>query len=340
MDSMSTLIRSLRARSPLVRRSTADRYRADCLELERQLEGAGVEGPAARQRLEMLHDPGVAPFLTFAPPGHFYSPIPPLEEAARHVRAVFADPPDSLPGIDGRLEAQFAFASELAPLRSDFDPPRSPQASGRYFTDNPAFGPGDARTLQAMLRHLRPKRIVEIGSGYSSALMLDVADEHLDDAVEITFIEPFDELLSSLLRPEDLDRVDLVAEPVQDVDPARFEALEAGDVVFIDSTHVVRAGSDVTSDVFEVLPRLRPGVAVHFHDMFYPFEYPEAWIREGRVWTEAYLLRAFLAYNDAFEIMLFPHQLLLDDRDRLTTLWPSVAADGGVGASLWLRRVR
>lgn len=327
MASISTLIRRLRARSPLVPRTTRDALLAE----HEELKGRTGDGS------ERFGDDEA--FLTFAPPGHFYSPIPPLEEAAGHARDVFAELPVSLPGIELRTEAQLGLAAELAPLVADFSPPATAVAGHRYFAENPAYGAGDARVLQAILRHRRPKRVVEIGSGYSSALILDVVDEHLRGDVEVTFIEPYDQLLRSLLRTEDLDRVELVSAPIQDVDPVRFELLEAGDVVFIDSTHVVRTGGDVTRDVFEILPRLRPGVAVHFHDLFYPFDYPEAWIREGRAWSESYLLRAFLTYNQAFEIMLFPHQLLMTARDRLTTVWPSVAHDGS-GASLWLQRVR
>ena len=325
MAALSKLIRDLRSRFPLVPRSSRDGLLRDYDELQRcQAEASGA-----------FEDSQV--FFDFAPPGHFYSPIPPIDEAVEHAVSVYESIPTDLPGIDLRVDEQLELAAELTTVHQDFDPPSDQVSDRRYFADNPAFGIGDARLLQALMRHLRPKRIVEIGSGYSSALMLDVVDEHFDDEIEITFIEPYQELLRSLLRPDDLDRVEFVSDPVQQVEPSRYEALESGDVLFVDSTHVVRVGGDVTHDVFEVLPRLRPGVVVHFHDVFYPFDYSAHWIREGRLWTEAYLLRAFLQHNDAFEIMIFPHQLQLTALDRLQEVWPT--APEGVG-SLWLRRVR
>src|SRR5690606_38963391 len=113
----------------------------------------------------------------------------------------------------------------------------------RYWLDNPAYAHGDGVVLHAMLRHLRPARIVEVGSGYSSALILDTVDRWLPDT-ELTFVEPHPELVEGLLRPGDERRVTIHRVPVQDVDPAVFAVLGAGDVLFIDSTHVAKAGSD------------------------------------------------------------------------------------------------
>ena len=105
--------------------------------------------------------------------------------------------------------------------------------------------------------------------------------------MKTTFIDPYPERLLGLLRPEDHDRAEIRVEPVQAVDLAVFDVLGPGDVLFIDSTHVARTGGDVVHDVFTILPRLASGVRVHFHDMFYPFEYPAAWVFEGRAWNEA-----------------------------------------------------
>lgn len=338
-----SLLARIRRRLPVVPRRTRDevvaehtRLMEEHADLQRRYDELGGNDLVLRERIAHYTDPSVAPFLIFAPPGHFYSPIPPLDEAVERARRVFADPPATLPGIDLRLEAQLALAEELAPLQADFDPPDQPVPGRRYHTDNPSYGPADARVLQALLRHLRPDRVIEIGSGHSTALMLDVADEHLD-GLELTCIEPFDAVLRSVLRPEDAGRVEIVAAPVQEVDLDRFDRLAAGDLLFIDSTHVVRAGSDVAREVFEILPRLRPGVVVHFHDLFYPFDYPAPWVAEGRAWSEAYLLRAFLEHNDRFEILLFPHYLRTVAPDRLRALWPHAPTGGG---SLWLRRVR
>src|SRR6185295_14291779 len=118
-------------------------------------------------------------------------------------------------------------------------------------------------------------------------------------------IEPYPDLVKRLLRPDDFDRVQFIRSLVQDVPLKIFDVLEANDILFIDSSHVCKVGSDVYHELFRILPRLRPGVIIHFHDIFWPFEYPEDWLREGRAWNELYLMRAFLQHNEAYEILLF-----------------------------------
>ncbi len=156
-----------------------------------------------------------------------------------------------------------------------------------------------------MLRHLKPARIIEVGSGFSSALMLDTRDQHTDWESQFTFIEPFPDRLNNLLRETDRTSVQLIESPVQQVDPKLFQTLKAGDLLFIDSSHVSKIGSDVNLLFFEILPKLAAGVYIHIHDIFWPFGYPVEWIREGRAWNEAYLLRAFLVCNASFEICLW-----------------------------------
>ena len=141
----------------------------------------------------------------------------------------------------------------------------------------------------------------------------------------------------SLLKPGDAERVTILRERVQDVGLEPFLALDRDDILFIDSSHTVKVGSDVNHLLGDVLPRLRPGVYVHVHDIFYPFEYPESWVVGGRAWNEAYALRAFLAFNDTFEIVLFTSFLETFHKDTLERDMPlSVLNHGG---SIWLRRV-
>ena len=120
------------------------------------------------------------------------------------------------------------------------------------------------------------------------------------------------------------------------MEPWLFATLEENDILFIDSTHVAKIGSDVNYLFFEVLPRLRAGVYVHVHDIFHPFEYPRAWIYEGRAWTEAYMLRAFLTFNTAFEIVLFNTFLERFHRERFAHKMPLCLRNEG--GSIWLRR--
>jgi hypothetical protein len=275
----------------------------------------------------------VAHWKTWMSPGHFYSPIPSLAELREREAQIWPDPPPSLPGIDLNVEGQLALLRELAAFYPDVPFPRT-QGATRYWFENPAYSFGDAIFLFAMLRHLRPKRVIEIGSGFSSAAMLDTNERFLDRAVALTFIDPDLTTLESLLRAD--DRVETIAARVQDVPLARFDALAAGDVLFVDSTHVAKTGSDVNQILFEIVPRLGSGVYVHFHDVFYPFEYPKEWVFEGRAWNEDYLLRAFLAFNGAFEVVLFSQYLARFHREWLARELPMVLENPG--GALWMRR--
>ena len=275
-------------------------------------------------------------YETWVPPGHFYSPFPDLADYERRAAGLL-DPGRDLPGIDLHEQEQLALVDTLAAVVADADLAEHEAERGdrRYWLDNPAYSYGDSVVLHGMLRHLRPTRIVEVGSGYSSALVLDTVDAYLP-LTDVTFVEPYPALVEGLLRDGDERRVTIHRTPVQDVDLAVFAALGPGDVLFVDSTHVAKAGSDVNHLLFEVLPRLRVGVWVHLHDIFFPFEYPADWVRQGRAWHEAYLVRAFLAYNPAFAIRWFQDFLWIRHRDALENL-PWVAHNPG--ANLWLERV-
>ncbi len=255
-------------------------------------------------------------------PGHFYSPLTSEGDVARALTWSGA------PGVDMAEAAQLQLAAKLAPDMS------RPLAGPRYKAENSMYGSGDASVYRAMLRQFRPGRVVEVGSGFSTAVALDVADEGdgLPD-LKITCIEPYPQRLLSLLGPADRDRVSIIRQPVQDVEVAAFKQLEPGDFLFIDSTHVVKAGSDVAWLFLHVLPLLNPGVIVHVHDLFWPFEYPAEWLRERRDWTEAYLVHAFLSGNAEWEILFFSSWLWRCHPE----LVPAHLATEGPGA-LWLRR--
>ena len=241
-----------------------------------------------------------SPFLRSYPPGSFYSPIPAVED----IPATIDKTTRQIPGVDLREEAQLALIDELA---SVYDVPFGDGATPelRYHFDNEYYSYFDAVVLFTMLRHHKPRRVVEVGSGFSSAVMLDTRDWFLDRDTHLTFIDPYPERLESLLRPGDRDRCAVLPKRVQDVPMTAFTELEANDILFVDSSHVVKVGSDVAWIVFEILPRLAPGVIVHFHDIPFPFEYPLHWLQAGRAWNEAYILRAFLQFNDSFEIRFF-----------------------------------
>ncbi len=260
----------------------------------------------------------------YATPGHFYSPL--TADADRSRALSWAE----APGVDLAEERQLTLAAQLRPLLAE------PLPGPRFTADNVMFGAGDAAVYRAMLAHLRPARVIEVGSGYSTAVALDEADANSGlSGLEITCIEPFPERLLGLLSESDAGRLKILRQPVQNVNAAAYDRLGPQDVLFIDSTHVVKAGSGVVWLFLHVLPRLAAGVVVHVHDVFWPFEYPAQWLRQRRDWTEAYLVHAFLAGNTGWEILFFPSWLWQCQPD----LVPRPLAQERPG-SIWLRKVR
>ena len=277
----------------------------------------------------------LAHWKTWMSPGHFYSPIPSIADVRLRDAELFGPPPPSLPGIDLREDAQLALVKELARFYGELPFPRTQSPESRYWFENWAYSYADAIFLYSMLRHSCPRRVIEVGSGFSSAAMLDTADRWLPET-SFTFIDPDTATLDALLRPGDRERVTIVRAKLQDVPLTTFDVLEANDILFIDSTHVSKTGSDVNRIIFDILPRLAPAVHIHFHDVFYPFEYPKEWVYEGRAWNEDYILRAFLEFNDAFDVVLFGTWLARFHRELLAGLMPLTLENPG--GSLWLTR--
>lgn len=274
--------------------------------------------------------------LLRVPPGHFYSPIPSADERSEAVRRSDDPLPSTLPGIDlneeGQLELLTAFESFYSELPWS-DGPKNDRL--RYaFTEN-AFPYYDAICLYAMIRRVKPARIVEVGCGHSSCVMLDTNELFFGDVIETVFIDPYPELLYRMMKPTDRARSRVLAKRVQDVPLAEFARLEAGDILFIDSTHVAKAQSDVNHLFGAVLPSLATGVVIHLHDVHYPFEYPATWLSEGRGWNEAYVLRAFLQYNERFKTLFFNSFVMHFHRPRIAQSMPLCLKS--VGGSIWLR---
>lgn len=269
--------------------------------------------------------------------GHFYSPVVDPEALREQGFRVDAGVDESaVAGIDFRTEAMKAFWARNLPVMAEAPISEAPTDGARYYTRNVVYAWGDALVLTAVMHEARPRQVIEVGSGFSSACMLDVADR-LGLPTRFTFIEPYPDRLFGLLTEADHQRCTVLRTGVQQTDPAIFETLAANDILFIDSTHVSKTGSDVNHELFEVLPRLASGVIIHFHDIFYPFEYPEEWIFESRrSWNEAYILRAFLTNNPAYEMLFF--------NDYFRARQPALAAQvpkflENPGGGLWLRKV-
>lgn len=275
--------------------------------------------------------------LLWVPPGHYHSPIPDPGEVLDQSEALFDTPRREIPGVDLDEESQLELFHALRAFYGEEGFPDEAEPDRRYHAGNTFFGYGDAFVLYGMMRLFQPRRIIEVGSGFSSAVMLDTDERHLGRSVRYTFVEPHPERLHSLLRPEDHSRVQILEQRVQEVDVELFDELGSGDILFIDSSHVAKTASDVNHLFFHVLPRLSPGVLVHVHDVPHPFEYPRDWVEEGRAWNEVYLLRAFLQYNSAFRIRLHATFLATLNGDLAREWMPRCMED--LGSSLWMQRI-
>jgi len=276
-----------------------------------------------------------AEWARFFPPGHFYSPLPSREEIAEaFTRGGFGPP---FPAIELNAVQQYARLERFAGWYAEQPFPEKASAGARFYLDNPSYGHYDAMMLYGMLREARPKRIIEVGSGFSSAAMLDLNETILGGGVQFTFIDPDMIRLRKLLRAGDAGRVTLIERRVQEVPLTTFSALEANDVLFIDSSHVSKIGSDVNRLYFDVLPELAPGVLIHIHDVAGNLEYPRDWLEEGRAWNEQYLLRAFLMNNRDYRIELFSAWLWNERHGLICERMPLCARGGG--GQLWLRKL-
>jgi predicted O-methyltransferase YrrM len=271
------------------------------------------------------------------PPGHFYSPIADPDDIRAREGSIWSCDKE-MPGVDFNESGQLALLTKLASYVCEIAYPVEQSADPtRYFYSNDQFPVLDAEVLFAMLCYLKPKQMIEVGSGFSSLVTADVNRRILNGGLEFSCIEPYP-------RQFLVDGVEgissLIVKKVEDVEPNYFDRLDSGDILFIDSSHVTKIGSDVNHLFFEILPRLRVGTLVHIHDIFLPDEYPKVWmLDQGRNWNEQYLVRAFLQFNDSFEVVWAANFMARYHFDRVTQAFPRFPSLGG-GGSLWLRKIR
>lgn len=268
--------------------------------------------------------------------GHYYSPIPNRDDVLEYIKC-HEQNSLGLSDVNLNKEGQFELLQEYQEFYESLPFPEHKEQNYRYYYDQIWYGYSDAIFLYSFLRKNKPKRIIEVGSGFSSAVILDTVERFYNHKAEITFIEPNPVRLHSILRPQDKDNVQIYIKKVQDVSIEVFKSLESGDFLFIDSSHVVKCGSDVQFLMFEVIPHLSPGVFVHFHDIFFPFEYPSEWLANGTYWNEDYILRAFLAYNNQWRIYFFNNFATVAFRDFLEEKMPLCLKNAG--GSIYIQKM-
>lgn len=268
---------------------------------------------------------------------HYYEPVPDTRTLDNSLWSLSFD----IPGLEMNEPSQISLLEELSVrYRSDWAKWSQPSAPrhGDFFLGNGYFDCVDAELLYSFIRKFKPRRFYEIGSGFSTLLAQHaIADNHKERAglqCSHLVIDPFpaDYLCAG-------KGIGLLPSKVQEVPLAAFETLEANDVLFIDSSHVLAIGSDVQFEYLEILPRLKPGVLVHCHDIFLPAEYPRDWVfAHRRFWNEQYLLQAFLAHNSKFEILWAGNFMHLKNPDLLAKFVPSYQQKPDQPKSFWFRR--
>lgn len=296
-----------------------------------------------RRLLQELLNSDNLRFIRYARPGHFYSPIPDFSEIVEKAGDIFERTADNILSIRLDRDLQIELLEGLAVFYNEMPFPEEKTEKSKYYLDNKWFSYGDGITLYSFIRYFRPKKVIEVGSGFSSAVMLETNKRFLGNRIDLVFIEPHPERLFGLLDSEGRDRCTVIEEEIQKVPIDLFLGLSENDFLFIDSSHVVKIGSDVLHIFANILPQLKNGVIVHFHDILWPFEYPRNWIENGKAWNEAYFIRAFLQYNEAFQVIYFNSFLenhykeLLEEKMPLVLRTPSSKGTPG-NTSLWLRK--
>jgi hypothetical protein len=274
-------------------------------------------------------------------PVHFYQPIPNTQSLPE----TLWDRPSELVGIDMNDAVQRDLLRNHFPkFRGEYDQfPTEPTGEpGRFYLNNGLFGGTDGLIAYCMIRHFQPRLIIEVGSGFSSLVAAEAIAKNKNSA--LICIEPFP---ADFLRKGIPGLHSLIEKKVEDIDLEFFSQLQSGDILFIDSSHTVRIGGDVNYLFLEVLPRLKPGVIVHIHDIFFPFDYRRDWVMdELRFWAEQYLLQAFLSFNSEFEVLAANRYLARRYPADLKAAFPSLenlkaslskSVKWG-GGSFWMRR--
>jgi len=271
-------------------------------------------------------------------PGHFYSPIPDINEVMSKADLLFKDPAMEVPGVQMNPHIQHQHLQDFYKMADSLPFPEEKNDKTIYYYNNHSYSYADAITLHCMIRKYQPKRIIEIGCGFSSCVVSDTNRLFFKDAIKVTNIEPYPEFFYQTLPEADRNKNRLIISKIQDVDLKIFDELQENDILFIDTSHVSKIGSDVNHEFFEIIPRLKKGVVIHVHDIFHPFEYPKEWILEGRAMNENYLLRAFLQFNDAFEVLFMSNFVSRYFREEIEKNLPLFMKN--TGGNFWMKKIK
>ena len=272
-------------------------------------------------------------------PVHFYEPIPNTALLKNDLWKKKLE----LVGINFNEKSQVELLSVFSKFKEEYDkfPLTKTSIANKYFVNNEQFESVDSEVLYCMIRHFKPKRVLEIGSGYSTLVSAQAMQKNREDNAykgKLIAVEPYP---PTFLKTGVPGLTKLVQKRVQDLPISDFEILGKADILFIDSSHVMKIGSDVQYLFFEVLPRLKRGVVIHFHDIFLPVEYPKELIMKKHMfWTEQYALQAFLLFNTSFKILWAGSYMHLKHPDLLEKHFSSYNRDERWPGSFWVQKIQ
>ncbi len=300
-----------------------------CAVLLRVVRRIGIEN--LRLNRVVFNRVGIFPIMD-----HYYEPLfnpKHLSQALEEKR--------SLPGVDFNQDGQMSLLRQFKYNDELLAMPMDKEGENEFYFNNGWFGPGDAEYYYNLIRHLKPCKIIEIGSGYSTLMAQKAIEKNKREQANYycqhVCIEPFE-------NPwlEELE-VEVFREKVEDVDIVLFESLAENDVLAIDSSHMIRPQGDVLFEFLRILPVLQVGAYVHIHDIFTPRDYPRRWlIDQGKFWNEQYLLEAFLTLNNSYEIVGALNYLSKRYPEEFSEICPVFVANGykPEPGSFWMRRMR
>ena len=274
-------------------------------------------------------------------PVHYYSPIPDIDELEKRNVWEMVSP---LNGIHFQSDKQIELLTFLGKkFGHECDWPIKAQKGDKFCLDNPSFSFGCAASLYSIIRNFQPERIIEIGSGNSSFVIQEALTKNATDGGHIGSHIIVDPYPNHDVKKYYEKSIQLCEKPVECLDPSFFLQLEKNDILFIDSSHSVKCGSDVNFLILEILPILQSGVIIHFHDIPLPYEYPKIYATNPKFrmfWTESYLLQAFLCCNNRFEILLAMHYLMKEHAILLQQLFPAYYREqpSRTSGSFWIQK--
>jgi Methyltransferase domain len=260
---------------------------------------------------------------------HYYLPIPDDTDRLE----AFWETQSAMVGVNTNdAMALDLMENVLAPYLAEFRgrfPTHGPadplgQPEPRFHLINGSYMAVDSDMLYGLIRHFRPRRIVEVGIGNSTLVAIAACAANRAAGGPETALTSIDPYPRDAFRNGFPGITEIIVGRIQDVPLARFEELAANDILFIDSSHVLRSGNDVHFEYLEVLPRLRPGVLVHIHDVSLPRPYPKVYYDSHLYWNEQYLLQAFLAFNDRFEVLWPGNHMMLTYPERMRAAFPTI----------------